>query len=332
MAKRQLTIEDFLTRNRLPALTVFAGSHLYDHSVSLQHAQKIFSDLYGSDFEMKKFSSSDLRLSDALSELCGGGFFHTATLAVMRDYPATRDAAETLANWLYSAPADTSVLYFVPDAPLTSSLFKDSVQLNADFFVYPEPKGKQFRARAAQLIKSRMLSIDESAAEILFGGFEGDLLALSNELDKITMYLGSRRTVKREDLEQISCARVHANKFELVDKIVHGKTGEALDLLERLLREGEQAHALLAVVSTEIRKILSAIEMLKAGVRLAEIPDRLQIKYFADRFMSRVEAARAKWDSVRVLSALIDADRQLKTSAKPPELVMEAVVFTLTAN
>ncbi len=329
MTEKTLDLAGFEKLGSLHPLTVLAGPSLFDRRAALEHALELFRRACPGG-EVKSFSDGPADLSRALQETAEGGFFRDAVLVLLRGGSFAAAHAAPLLSWAEDPPPNAYVVVS-PDGLTPASPFLRKLAGSALLCFFREPRGKAFRERAAALVRSRGLALDPAAAALLFGAFEGDLAALDAELAKIALFVAPRRTVSLNDAAAVSSARALANRFELVEKVVRGSTGEALELLERILREGEQPHALFSTLTTELRKVLRAAGMLDAGAPHEDVFEKLSVRFYRDRFLARVHAARSRWKTGGVLSLLLEAEREMKTSSRPPEAVLRGVVCALCA-
>ncbi|GAB4160091.1 MAG: hypothetical protein Kow00107_08390 [Planctomycetota bacterium] len=327
-----MSIDKFLEMTDLPPLLVATGSHLFDHDLAISHVRKLFRQTHGEDGEIVSFDSEEISLSALVGECSSTGFFSSAKLCILRRYPAKeKEEARLLSEWLSCAPPDTYIFVSAPDARSNAAFLK-ALPDSAAIYAFPEPNRQEYSERARNLLRSSGLSFDPAPRDLLVKAFEGNLAGLSNEIEKVRSWLGDRKTVKEADLKAVSSAHVAANKFGLVDSIANGRKGEALELLEKVLREGEQPHMLLATIVTEVRKLLATAEWMTKGLTEKEIGTRLRLKFGADKHMDKARVFTRRKPPVEILRLLVEADRTLKTTPRPPENVLVQVVVQLCEN
>ncbi|MFA4986815.1 MAG: DNA polymerase III subunit delta [Candidatus Brocadiia bacterium] len=322
-------IQSLFSITRSAPLTVLTGPSLYDHEEAIGHLRCIFTKEWGDEGEIVTLRGDDQPLKDALASASGAGFFASARLLILRGYsPRKKDDAELLNDWTSSPPPGSYVVFSAPEVT-EASPFAKGLSGNIALYYLPELKGGEFTSRAMRLISSLGLSVDPEVASSLTSAFAGDLLALKNELEKIIAYTSGRKTIRKEDLAAVSLSEAAESVYKLVDHVARKRRKEALALLERALREGEQAQSLHAVLATEVRKLLRAAEMRASGESDPDILKALNVRFYQNQFLSRV-AESARWRAEEVLKATVESDRALKTSVKPPEVVLVEFVYALT--
>ncbi|MDZ7815043.1 MAG: DNA polymerase III subunit delta [Planctomycetota bacterium] len=284
------TIHDFLELDSLSPLTVITGRHEFDHSLALSHAKQWFRKEYGEEGEVISEDGEKAELSELLSQLSSTGFFTSAQLGIFRDFTTSgTDDAQATERWLNERPPDSYLLVCAPTLRANSAFLKH-LKGKAKVFKFDEPGYKEFYARAASLVSERGLNLDPQAQDHLNRTFYRNLAGLASELDKLATWLGDRNTVRFDDLLQVCSASAAANKFALVDKLVYGDRSGALELLEKILREGEQPQVLLATLVTEYRKLYTASKMLANGASQDEAASAAKVPPSVEGISSRCYA------------------------------------------
>jgi len=136
------------------------------------------------------------------------------------------------------------------------------------------------------------VEIEDAAAAYLVERVGVDLLVLRRELEKIS--LSGRRSISTADIDEYLTAERDVSPFDLTRVLEQGRPSEVLGILSRLLDGGQEPSSLVGVLRW----------------------------YYTKR-------ARNKKDLPRVLEALHRSDVDLKSTGKPPRLVLEALVVRL---
>lgn len=153
--------------------------------------------------------------------------------------------------------------------------------------------------------------------------------ALDDALERLSLYAGPGKTVEVEDVtEVVTTVREHSI-FELVDAIGNGQPPKALALLEELLGRREEPIRINAMVARHFRLLLGARIHLYLGTDPGELPGILGVHPFvAKKLLSQCRRFRGRVleDS---LSRLTEVDYELKSSRRPPSVVVEQAIMEL---
>ncbi|NWO05655.1 MAG: DNA polymerase III subunit delta [Alteromonadaceae bacterium] len=191
---------------------------------------------------------------------------------------AKLDAAETKRKW-YKELQGTGV--HVPVWPIDPEKFPGWLQ-----------------QRAA----SQGLQLTRGAMMILAERLEGNLLAASQELDRLALLLGNNKTIDEATVEQAVQDSARFNGFELVTELLSGKATHAGRMIGILQQEGENPLGLLSVLTRDLNLILE----LKKTVRPGENPSAFLKKrgVFQPRRAAAVRQAAGRLNRTQLHQAL----------------------------
>jgi DNA polymerase-3 subunit delta len=207
--------------------------------------------------------------------------------------------------------------------------------------------GKVSRESLLEFVNQRVTqakkTMEPQAREMILARAGDELRGLQQELDKLVLFVGERPAIRAADVEAIMADRGEAWIFDLTRAIGERDAGTALAQLSRLLGQGEHPLKILGTIAAEIRRLLSARQLL--GMDLARLwkhgmtYQQFQQNVLKDGapLLTRNPYAdymcfqRAERFSLRELSGYMDglfeADMRLKSSGSQPRLVMEKLIF-----
>lgn len=183
---------------------------------------------------------------------------------------------------------------------------------------------------AESLAKSQGLDFEKGAAEALAERVAADLMRLRTEIEKLAAYLGSRKTIGREDVNAIVASERTTTVWELADLLASRQSKKALEFLDRLLRDGEEPVAMVGAMTWMYRKLIEASEIKgtmngwQASRMLGMRPEQAELALRSARKSSKAQLLSG-------LVALEKADDRLKSS-KDARTVMEFLVAELTGG
>lgn len=233
----------------------------------------------------------------------------------------SKDAAEALTSYLASTSPDTTVILQMPKmekAETNKKWFKEADRQGCIITIWPIERNKlpQWILRRAQ---AGNLKIDPEALDLLVERTEGNLLAASQELQKLS-FLTLDRTISSElVLASVSeCSRYSV--FDLVNMILLRNTAKALHILHNLLAEGVQPTIILWALSRQIRqlydvigsqektsrlrlpqKTMEALNHFLSGLKKSDLDTLLSLSHFVDKSVKGAE----KTSPTEALSKLV---------------------------
>jgi DNA polymerase III subunit delta len=190
--------------------------------------------------------------------------------------------------------------------------------------------GESASAFASQMAKDLGADIDRDAAVLLAEILNSEPARIRIELEKLSTFAKDRRgPITAADVEGLVVAARKNTVWQLADMLACRHRDAALAFLDNLLREGEQPTGIIGALAWMYRKLIEA----------RDLPAHTSGFQAARRLGMRPEAAEAavrnahripKKDLLAALSALAEADSQLKSANPSPRALMEFLIARLT--
>lgn len=172
--------------------------------------------------------------------------------------------------------------------------------------------------------------ITPEAVDLLIDLCGTDLMQLENELEKITLYVGEKKTIHGEDVEEVGGGGecIH-NIFELTHSIGNGNLARAIGIINQLLLTGEPPLKILAMIVRQFRNIWQGKQMLSQGDSPEKIRQKLRVyKPTLRSFLNQTRRFNDR-SLEKVFKILLDYDFRFKSSCVPSRLLMELLIIDL---
>jgi DNA polymerase-3 subunit delta len=182
------------------------------------------------------------------------------------------------------------------------------------------------------------VKVDPDAARELVDALGADMMLVSNELEKLILFVGAKKRITLGDVETMVLAAKQRSLYELTDAISSKDRVRALAVLDAMLssEEGEEAaighiymlartfRQMLVILEKNVRDSRAIWQALWQGFRLPPFAAEDVIRQ-ARRYKSRRELTRA-------LRLLARADLALRSNPTSKRLVLEKLVIDLCAE
>lgn len=178
-------------------------------------------------------------------------------------------------------------------------------------------------------VKGKGLTIQNEAAQYVWQTLGNDLQAISNELEKTAVFLKDRKAVTLDDVKAVVGDFREFTSFDLAEAVGRKNRDRAFLVLGRLIQEGEQPVGLLGSLAWNYRRILKAKSFESAGMGYDEIKKKLGIIFHQSAAFQDQMRRNDQRELQGVFSALLDADRALKSGSLNGRLVLERLVLRL---
>jgi DNA polymerase-3 subunit delta len=190
------------------------------------------------------------------------------------------------------------------------------------------------RNMSQDLVKKAGLQIGPSELGLLIEACAGDVLRISHEIEKLSLYAGTDRKVTAEDLAALIPNARSSTIFALVAAMGQGNRGKALDILDTLVRDGEYLPMALTFVAGQFKYALIAHEAgLRNSQQIVGHFTKLGIRMWRDRAEQVVQTMSAfpRPKAERAVRLLFGADRDLRDTRPDDRTVFENLILALTS-
>jgi DNA polymerase-3 subunit delta len=242
-----------------------------------------------------------------------------------------KEISEYLGN-----PAPYTVLVFEAAAldqrmRLAKVLAEKALTVSVELSEDPAERARLAVPLSLEMAAELGATIDPDAAEAVCDLLNGDLTAIRTELEKLAAYAGSAKKITRADVDLLVISSRKYEVWDVADMLAARQPARALEFLDRLLREGEQAVALLGALAWMYRKLLEAQE-LPMGLQGWQAASRLKMRSEKAELAVRQSRKFPKQQLTSGLAALYEADNRLKSGGTNQRAVMEFLVAQLAST
>ncbi len=164
-------------------------------------------------------------------------------------------------------------------------------------------KGRALRAYVEQELRRRGLLISREATDQLLEEVGQDLRRLMGEVDKLEAWAAGRQEITGEDVASLLGHGLGQPLYLLSDAFAARDREKALELLERLLGDGEEGLRVLATLHRTLRQVRGAVALREAGVPRAQLGARLLPPNMQFKLDALLEASR-RWSERDLARAL----------------------------
>lgn len=185
---------------------------------------------------------------------------------------------------------------------------------------------------------TRESKVDVDAARELVDSLGGDMMMVSNELEKLILYAGDRKRITVGDVETMVLAAKQRSLYELTDAISAKDRVRALAMLDAVLTTGdgdEAAIGHLYMLAKTFRQMLVILERNVRDQRMlwAALWQGFRVPPFAaDDIIRQARRYKSKRELTRAIRLVAKADLALRSGPPSKRFVLEKLVLDLTAE
>lgn len=180
-----------------------------------------------------------------------------------------RDGSKAITDYCQDPPADTVLMITAQEWSLKhAGKWSEAIaRLGHVVPVWPI-KPNELQDWLDKRLRSRGLSADAPALQLLAARVEGNLLAAAQEVEKLSLLAPGKRLGVQE-MERLVADSARFDVFKLADATLSGDSQRAVRMLRSLRSEGEQVPGLLPILAMEMLRVASLARLAEAGGNLA---------------------------------------------------------------
>ncbi|NMP31025.1 DNA polymerase III subunit delta [Thalassotalea sp. M1531] len=119
-------------------------------------------------------------------------------------------------------------------------------------------------------IRQYQLNLDRQSIDIMLSFFEGNVLALDQELQKLSILYG-QQAINADTISELVINQSKFNPFALIDALLSGKTDKCLLMLDQMQQEGVPAAKIIFFINKELNQLKQMHTQLQQGSNIAEV-------------------------------------------------------------
>jgi DNA polymerase-3 subunit delta len=185
---------------------------------------------------------------------------------------------------------------------------------------------------------SRAVKIEADGARELVDALGGDMMMISNELEKLILYVGEKKRITLGDVETMVLAAKQRSLYELTDAISSRDRVRALEILDAILSSGEGEEAAIGHIYMLAKTFRQMLVILERNVRdqrmlWAALWQGFRVPPFAaDDIIKQARRYKSRRELTRSIRLVAKADLALRSNPVSKRMVLERLVMELTAE
>jgi len=193
-------------------------------------------------------------LSEVLDALRTPPFLSSRRLVIVREADSFVTAHRQQLEAYLNAPAPTGSLMLVVDSWQASTRLARLCRNVGEVADCSSPAESELPEWIAAAVGARGKRMADEAVDLLAEWIGADLGRLDSEIEKLALYVGTRRLISTEDVEAVVMATAGAAPFALARAIQAGDAAEALELMAKTLTRRGEEFRVLGLLGWQLRR------------------------------------------------------------------------------
>lgn len=248
-----------------------------------------------------------------------------------------QDKIKLVTDFIQDPPEDTLlIIYYVTDQDKKDTkikaLEKKAHKEYSLVMKMPALKKENVGDYLEEYFKEKNMEVSKTLQTYIRENFEGNILQLGQDLDKILSYSLGRNIEKRDvDLLMVKSGTRH--KYDLLDMVMQGKAKDAVELYNELIYKRTEPHEILETCGYRLREAYNYKTRIAAG-----IPQKTLMEELNERMPWLVEKKITMYRNIslarlsKMFSLLIDAEERMKGTPTDAEREIEMLILSLSGT
>jgi DNA polymerase-3 subunit delta len=315
---------------------LFAGEESYLVDLCLNKIEKL---LGVNDLNKELFYASDSNSEDILHAVLTLPFLSDKRLVIVKSVNKMRATdAEYITEYLSKTVDSSCLVLLYSDNYKKETIVKRKELINACLAsknCVAVDCRKQYENEAREFVKLELADKGKTASYDLISKIIDengtDLLNISNEIEKLSLYVGNEsKEITEDDLEKVGGYTKEVNVYALSSDIESKNLKHAMFVLEKLFSDGQEPVMILSAISSSVRKMLNAKSMLEEqNISTSEVASSLRIhSFYSEAFFSNLKKHNTKTLKA-ALRFILQVDTSIKTGSNDAISALEKAVLSI---
>jgi DNA polymerase-3 subunit delta len=333
MSKPPITYPELrnkLEKGTIKPLYLFQGEEEFLMEEAIDLIKEKVLGTAASSFNFEKFYGKEAKADEIIASAEITPFLSNRRFLLVKDTDLFSAAElDILARYAAKPNPSTCLIFTANKIDGRKKSFFDAIKTNGEIvqfwklFENEVPRWIQRRA------KKHGLSLSSEACLHLYENIGNDLRQLDQELEKVGAFLGKQQEISLEILENVIHPIRQYSVFDLVDKLGQRKLDKTLEILEVLLREGEEPLKITTLLARQIRLLWYIKLSPLKGTPSHPLEKELGIP---SKYVKNLQEQEKNFSLDRLRKAfarIAETDLALKSSDHTPRILLENLLLDI---
>ncbi|MGE7661429.1 DNA polymerase III subunit delta [Peribacillus sp. NPDC097197] len=186
---------------------------------------------------------------------------------------------------------------------------------------------RELKVWVKERVAEYQVQIDDQATELLLELAGTNLMMLTNELDKMALYVEDEKRITTEVVEKLVAKSLEQNIFTLVDSVLQRKMESAMTILHDLLRQNEEPIKILSVMAGQVRLMYQVKELSRQGYSQQKIAGQLRVHPYRVKLALEKTGKFQEKELLSIIDDLAEADYRMKTGLADKAITLELLLL-----
>lgn len=318
-------IDEDIAKGQFQNLYLIYGEEDY---LKLQYKNKLIAALVneGDNMNFSKYEDNGINTAQVIDQAETMPFFAEHRVILIENSGFGKKMPEDLGNYLSSIPEFTVFIFVEPSADKRGKLYKAAKAAGRDIEINMPNEAVLAKWVGAQLNSAGMQMKKDAWTQFL-NMTHDSMDNMSRELEKLITYVGDRKQITVEDVNEICVAKVETKIFDMLNAISAKDMMRTMDLYQDMLSAKEPPMRILTMIVRQFRQMKVIKELTGFGDNPSTIAKKVGVPDFAVRRTMQLAGNFSDKEISNLLNDAADFEEQFKTGKLDEKLAVELIIM-----
>lgn len=197
---------------------------------------------------------------------------------------------------------------------------------------YPDPEEIEIKGWIVRSFDSNNIDIKDDALSLLMGYIGDDQPRLSQEIEKLTSYVGRGGTIYAKDIKELVPKDISNEIYNLIKAIVNHDIDTTYQIYNRLSNSTKDTLAIFAMIANKFRELISTYKLLKFGYSQSDIAKFYNVSNGKAYYLVQEAKSFQQDDLERYIDKIAELDYQIKSGKLDKTIGLELLLLKMPTN
>lgn len=289
------------------------------------------------EYTIIKYDMETTSLSTVLSDAITVPFLEELKIIILKNpkfltksATSTKDEIKAMLKYLKN-PCDSTLL--IIDA--TNTVINQSNEIYkmlknvARIIDYPDPEEIELKGWIVRSFDANGIDIKDDALTLLLEYIGDDQARLSQEIDKLSSYVGKGGTIRKEDIKLLVPKNINNEIYLLIKAIINHDLALTNQIYDNLITHTKDSLTIFSLISNKFKELLSTYRLLKYGYSQSDIAKFYNVSTGKAYYIVQETRAFKLSDLEFYIDKLAELDYQIKSGKLDKTIGLELLLLKL---
>ena len=289
------------------------------------------------EYTIIKYDMETTSLSTVLSDAITVPFLEELKIIILKNpkfltksATSTKDEIKAMLKYLKN-PCDSTLL--IIDA--TNTVINQSNEIYkmlknvARIIDYPDPEEIELKGWIVRSFDANGIDIKDDALTLLLEYIGDDQARLSQEIDKLSSYVGKGGTIRKEDIKLLVPKNINNEIYLLIKAIINHDLALTNQIYDNLITHTKDSLTIFSLISNKFKELLSTYRLLKYGYSQSDIAKFYPVSTGKAYYIVQEARAFKLSDLEFYIDKLAELDYQIKSGKLDKTIGLELLLLKL---